>query len=188
MAAEGQVALAGGGSVTWCEWGDPVGSPVLLLHGTPGSRFFLADPAGELSPGLRVLTFDRPGYGLSTQTVIPTVAGVVEIVERLADERGLDRFPVIGFSGGAQYALACGALLASRVTRVSAVSGGGPIDELPDVRASLSEAERELLTEIRRNPSGATKLLWELGRWYAEAPLRNLDTTQEGPDGPVLAD
>src|SRR5262245_1756412 len=123
MVAEGHVSLSGGGSVAWCEWGDPAGSPVFLLHGTPGSRFFLADPAGESSAGLRVLTFDRPGYGLSTPSAIPTVGAVAEIVGWIADDRDLGQFAVVGVSGGAPYALACGALLGSRVTRVAAVAG-----------------------------------------------------------------
>jgi pimeloyl-ACP methyl ester carboxylesterase len=186
MVAEGHLALPGGRAVAWCEWGEPGGHPVVLLHGTPGSRFFLADPAGGSSAGLRVLTFDRPGYGLSTPPVVLTLSGVVEIVERLADDRGLDRFPVIGFSGGAPYALACGAMLGSRVTRVAAVSGGGPIDELPEMYASLTGAERDLLTEIRDNPAGATQRLWDLASWYADTPLRMLDTPQEEPDAHVL--
>ena len=188
MLAEGQFALPGGGAVGWCEWGKPEGQPVVLLHGTPGSRFFLADPAGGASAGLRVLTFDRPGYGLSTPPVVLTLSGVVEIVERLADERGLDRFPVVGFSGGVPYALACGALLGSRVTSVAAVSGGGPVDELPDLYASLSAAERALVTEIRDDPAGATERLWDLAGWYADTPLRMLDTPQEEPDARVLDD
>ena len=188
MLSEGQISLPGGGSAAWCEWGDPGGRPLVLLHGTPGSRLFLADPAGRSSEGLRVLTFDRPGYGLSTAPAVPTLAGVVDVVERLADERGLERFPVVGFSGGVPGALACGALLGSRVTRVAAVSGGGPIDELTDLYASLSDAQRDLVTGIRTDPAGAAERLWDLGRWYPETPLRMLDTPLEGPDGLVLSD
>ena len=176
---EGHVDLPGGGSVAWCEWGDAGGAPVVLLHGTPGSRLFVADPASNSSSGLRVVTFDRPGYGRSTPAAVPTVAGVAEIVARLADDRGLERFPVIGFSGGVPYALACGALLPDRVSRVAAVSGQGPIDELPDAHAALSSAERELVAEIRSDPAAARELLWEHARWYAETPLRMLDSPAE---------
>ncbi|MEV4974249.1 alpha/beta fold hydrolase [Streptomyces scopuliridis] len=46
------------------EWGDPAGPPVLLLHGTPGSRLGTA-PSGlaRHCPGVRFVAYDRPGYG-----------------------------------------------------------------------------------------------------------------------------
>ena len=188
MPAEGRISLGDGGTAAWCEWGEPGGRPVVLLHGTPGSRLFLADPAGHASAGLRVLTFDRPGYGLSTAPAVPTLAGIARIVERLADERGLERFSVIGFSGGVPGALACGAILGSRVSRVAAVSGGGPIDELAALSASLSDEERDLVNRIRADPEGAHELLWELGAWYPETPLRMLDTSQEEPDESIFDD
>ena len=188
MLGEGQVDLPDGGSVAWCEWGDADGSPVGLLHGTPGSRLFLADPTSSLAPGLRLLTFDRPGYGRSSPSALPSVSGVAEIVGRLADDRGFGRFPVIGFSGGVPYALACGAVLQDRVSRVAVVSGQGPIDELTDAYAALSSAERELVSEIRGDPAAATELLWEHGQWYAETPLRMLDRPPEVGDESVLND
>jgi pimeloyl-ACP methyl ester carboxylesterase len=126
---------------------------------------FLADPTFASPPGLRVLTFDRPGYGGSSAAALPSVSGVAEIVARLADDRGLGRFPVIGFSGGVPFALACGAVLKDRVLRIAAVSGQGPIDELADAYAALSSAERELVSEIRGDPAAATELLWEHGPW-----------------------
>jgi pimeloyl-ACP methyl ester carboxylesterase len=147
---------------------------------------FLADPAVTSASGLRVLTFDRPGYGRSTPAAVPSVSGVAEIVARLADDRGLDEFPVIGFSGGVPYALACGAVLRDRVTRIAAVSGQGPIDELPDAFEALSTSERVLVSEIRADPAAATELLWEHGRWYAEAPLRMLDSPPEAGSEDVL--
>lgn len=188
MPLEGETSLPGGGSVAWCEWGDPAGEPLILLHGTPGSRLFYPDPALTGSAGLRVLTLDRPGYGRSTPMDLPSLLGVAERVARLAEDRGLERFSVVGFSGGAPAALACGAALGDRVTRVAAVSGAGPIDELADAYAGLSADERAAVAEIRADPAGARERLWELGRWYVETPLRMLDRTPDPADRSILTD
>lgn len=174
--------------MAWCEWGDPAGKPLVLLHGTPGSRLFHPDPAMTASAGLRVITFDRPGYGRSTPMAIPSLLGVAGIVGRLADDRGLERFSVVGFSGGAPAALACGAALSGRVARVAAVSGAGPIDELADAYAGLSEEERALVAEIRADPACAGGRLWELGEWYVDTPLRMLDRAPELADRAILTD
>jgi pimeloyl-ACP methyl ester carboxylesterase len=49
-------------------------------------------------------------------------------VRAIADALGLDRFAVVGRSGGAPHALACAALLSGRVTRVAAMVGLAPRD------------------------------------------------------------
>jgi pimeloyl-ACP methyl ester carboxylesterase len=96
-------------------------------------------------------------------------------VGRIADDAGIERFAVIGFSGGGPFALACGALLNDRVSRVAAVSTWGPVDELEAAHASLTADERDLLNAIRADPAGATERLWDHGQWYAETPLRLLE-------------
>lgn len=91
---------------------------MFFLHGTPGSR------VGPLPRGLRLyelgvrlITFDRPGYGRSDRLRSRVVADVVPDVCAIADELGIDRFAVLGRSGGGPHALACAAMLPRRVTR-----------------------------------------------------------------------
>ena len=187
MLHEGTVELLDGGSAAWCEWGDPDGRPVVFLHGTPGSRLFWPGAKQHLER-TRVLTLDRPGYGRSTPLAIPTLAAVADMVGKIADECGFDRFPVVGFSGGGPFALACGAFLPERVSRVAMVSSWGPLDELEAAFASLTPAERELVSTIRADPARATALLWESGAWYAESPLRFLETRHEAADELILRD
>lgn len=107
----------------------------------------------------------------STLRAIPTLAAVADMVGAIADECGLDRFPVVGFSGGGPFALACGVFLPERVSWVAMVSSWGPLDEREAAFASLTPTERELVSTIRADPAGATALLWESGAWYAESPL-----------------
>ncbi len=181
---EGRLDLPAGGVVAWREWGEEAGTPVVFLHGTPGSRLFAPDP----SAAARVISFDRPGYGQSTPLPIPSLSAVAEIVARIADDRGLERFGVVGFSGGGPFALACGAFLPDRVSRVAAVSASGPVDELEPALQSLSADERETLVAVRADPAGATRLLWEHGRWYADNPSRFLETEPDPADEAILLD
>ena len=186
MPREGHVELPGGRLVAWREWGDSSGRPVVLVHGTPGSRLFFPDPTLRSASVARVVTFDRPGYGQSTPLPIPSLLEVADIVARIAADRGFAKFSVVGFSGGGPYALACGARLPDRVSRVAAVSSWGPIDEIEAAYASLTSDERDLMSTVRSDPGGATERLWEFGQWFADNPLRFLETASE--DEPVVRD
>ncbi|MFF3397352.1 alpha/beta fold hydrolase [Streptomyces sp. NPDC002659] len=109
--------------------GNPQGRPVFLLHGTPGSRLGQAPRSGLLyRMGVRLITFDRPGYGGSDRLPGRRVANAADDVETIADELGLDEFAVVGRSGGAPHALACAALLPKRATRTAALVGLAPRD------------------------------------------------------------
>ncbi|MCZ4510980.1 alpha/beta fold hydrolase, partial [Streptomyces sp. ActVer] len=79
------------------EWGDPDGSPVILLHGTPGCRHG-AVPAELMAerPGVRFIAYDRPGYGDSDRGPGRRVAQAARDVAALADGLGLGRFAVLG--------------------------------------------------------------------------------------------
>ena len=107
--------------------GDPRGRPVFLLHGMPGSRLGPA-PRGMVlyQRKTQLITYDRPGYGGSERLAGRCVADVVEDVRAIADSLGLERFAVVGRSGGAPHALACAALMPERVTRTAALVGLAP--------------------------------------------------------------
>lgn len=101
--------------------GDSDGQPILLMHGTPGSRTGPKPRSIVLyRMGIRLITYDRPGYGGSTRDEGRTVFDAAEDVEAIADSLKLDSFAVVGRSGGGPHALACAAsdLLAHRITRV----------------------------------------------------------------------
>ncbi|MCQ9184081.1 alpha/beta hydrolase [Streptomyces sp. IBSBF 2953] len=109
--------------------GDPRGRPVFLLHGTPGSRVGPRPRAMYLyQRGVLLISYDRPGYGGSDRRPGRRVADVVDDVAAVADALGMDRFAVVGRSGGAPHALACAALLPHRVTRAAALVALAPRD------------------------------------------------------------
>jgi pimeloyl-ACP methyl ester carboxylesterase len=87
-----------------------------------------------------VIVYDRPGYGLSDPKPGRSVADAAADIAAIADDLGLDRFAVMGASGGAPHALACGALLTDRVLRVGALVTPAPSDaEGFDFFAGLAE-------------------------------------------------
>jgi pimeloyl-ACP methyl ester carboxylesterase len=136
--------------LAWAEFGDPEGTPLLYHHGWPGSRLearFAHETA--LTLRLRIIAPDRPGYGASTQAPSRTLTDWAADAEQLTDHLRVDRFTVLGISGGAPYALACAAALPVRVIRVCLVSAMGQVDSEtalgkfdPVRRASLRMARR----------------------------------------------
>jgi pimeloyl-ACP methyl ester carboxylesterase len=109
------------------EVGDKRGVPVFLLHGTPGSRLGPCPrPMVLYQLGIRLIAFDRPGYGGSDRLPGRTVADAAEDVAAIADALELDRFAVLGRSGGGPHALACAALLPDRTTRAAVLVGLAP--------------------------------------------------------------
>jgi len=125
------VRAADGSRTGYYEFGDPQGRPVIAMHGTPnsGAGFAWADaPARER--GLRVLAPDRPGVGDSDPWRVDhavTVADYSEPFEAFATALHLDSFAVLGYSGGAPYALAVAHALRDRVTAAAVVSGAGEV-------------------------------------------------------------
>lgn len=102
---------------------------VLWLHGTPsigGPPEPLLSAAARL--GLRWVSYDRPGYGGSTPRPGRNVASAAGDIAAIADSLGIDRFAVMGYSGGGPQALGCGALLAERVVAIVSVAGMAPFD------------------------------------------------------------
>ncbi|WP_246159053.1 alpha/beta fold hydrolase [Catellatospora sichuanensis] len=109
--------------------GAPDGLPVFLMHGTPGSRSGPRPRSIVLyRMGVLLVSYDRPGYGGSTRVPGRRVGDAAADVAAIADALGLDRFAVIGRSGGGPHALACAALLADRVTRSAALVSIAPPD------------------------------------------------------------
>lgn len=123
----GSVVRVAGRDVVFAEWGDPQGVPVLVLHGTPGSRLGRwSDPASLAATGIRQIGVNRPGYGGSTRLPGRTVADVVPDVLAVADALRLERFTVSGASGGGPHALAVAALAPERVVRCRVTSSVAP--------------------------------------------------------------
>ncbi|MFG2626946.1 alpha/beta fold hydrolase [Streptomyces sp. NPDC048473] len=88
--------------------GAGAGLAVVRHHGTPN----VGAPPEPLFPaaaenGVRWVSYDRPGYGGSTPHPGRDIASAAGDVAAIADALGIDRFAVMGHSGGGPHALAC---------------------------------------------------------------------------------
>jgi pimeloyl-ACP methyl ester carboxylesterase len=103
------------------------GPAVFACHGTPGSALLWRGSVEDVeSRGMRLISYDRPGYGGSDPNHERNVAAAAGDIAAIADALGIDRFAVEGGSGGGPHALACGALLSDRVVGVACLAGVVP--------------------------------------------------------------
>lgn len=149
-----QLRLPDGRLLGYDEHGPPQGLPLLYFHGSPGSRlawrlFVQAELAEEF--GLRAIVPDRPGLGLSDLQAARRILDWPADIAALADHLGLDRFAILGYSGGGPYALACALAMPERLTRVGIVSGTAPFDQ-PGLASSIVPMSLRLLEMSQGQP------------------------------------
>jgi pimeloyl-ACP methyl ester carboxylesterase len=125
--SELDVTLRDGRTLHVYDEGDPNGKVVLEHHGTPGSGIsFPPDLQLARERGVRIVSYDRAGYGGSTPDLGRSVADVAADIEDVLDELGIDRFASLGGSGGCPHSFACGALLAGRCVAAGAIASPAP--------------------------------------------------------------
>jgi len=121
------IMLPDGRALGYAQYGDPSGKPLIFFHGSPSSRYLRhPDDKRTSSLNVRLITVERPGYGLSDQQPGRTLLGWPEDVKVLADHLELNLFSVAGISGGGPYAAACAYKIPERISKAGIISGVGP--------------------------------------------------------------
>lgn len=121
------VPAADGRDLTVHEGGDAGGLPVVVHHGTPSSGLLYEKWTDDASArGIRLIGFDRAGYGGSSRLHGRAVSAAAADAEAVADALGLERFATWGISGGGPHALACAALCDERLTAAASLAGVAP--------------------------------------------------------------
>jgi pimeloyl-ACP methyl ester carboxylesterase len=150
--ADRVIRLRDGRSMGYAQYGDPSSFPIVNAHGGMACRLDVAAaaPAAE-NAGIRLISPDRPGIGLSDPQPDRTVTDWAHDVEELLDRIDVDRFAVMGWSMGGQYAAAVGHVMHQRVTRVAIIAGALPLTE-PGVFDQLPTMDRVYTRLSQRTP------------------------------------
>lgn len=122
-----EIRTADGRTLTVQQTGDLTGKPVLVHFGTPNSRHVYAPVAADATArGLRLISYDRPGYGGSDPRPGRRVADCAADVRAICTALGIDRIATWGISGGGPHVLACAALLPDLVVAAASLASPAP--------------------------------------------------------------
>ncbi|WP_430332748.1 alpha/beta fold hydrolase [Rhodococcus sp. ACT016] len=140
----------------FADYGPADGFVVVNAHGELSCRLDVRAAAPiAAAAGVRLISPDRPGIGLSDPSPGRTVLDWADDVEQLLDRLGVERIGVLGWSMGGQYAAGLGYALASRTSRVAIVAGALPLAEEGAI-ARLGAMDRWCTQISRRCPSLAS--------------------------------
>jgi pimeloyl-ACP methyl ester carboxylesterase len=129
-----ELRLEKGRRIGFAEYGAPEGQPVIVLHGTPGSRMlFESTDSVARKMGFRIVAADRAGYGLSDPHHHATLKDTAYDIQALANGLGINRFFLVGFSGGGPHALAAALLMRDRIQQVALISPVGLVTDTEHV-------------------------------------------------------
>ncbi len=153
------MTLTDGRQLGFAEYGIPTGQPILYFHGLPGSRLEAKHlETFALSNHYRLIGIDRPGMGLSSIDPHRSILSWVDDVEALANYLGIEKFSIIGHSGGAPFIAACAYKIPHRLHGAAIVAGMAPLEH-PDATASLSQGQRIINSAIKIMPWIATGMV-----------------------------
>lgn len=149
------IRLRDGRQLSYAEYGEPDGFPILNAHGGLACRLDVAAAATIAeSCGVRLISPDRPGVGRSDPLPDRTILDWTRDVAELLDQLAVDRFAVMGWSLGGQYAAAVGYALPPRVTRAAIIAGALPLTE-PGAFDGLPSIDRTYIRLSYRAPWAA---------------------------------
>jgi pimeloyl-ACP methyl ester carboxylesterase len=148
------INLPDGRALGYAEYGDPHGKPLFWFPGTPCSRLSRPDEETSRALGARVVSVERPGFGLSDRKRGRAIIDWPDDVAALADALEIDRFAIAGVSGAGPYLAACAHALPSRVTHVAMIGAAGPMDA-PLATDGMTLRNRALFALFRHAPKVA---------------------------------
>jgi pimeloyl-ACP methyl ester carboxylesterase len=170
-----KIKLPDGRSLAFAEYGDPKGSPIFLFHGTPGSRLFRhPDESIITSMNVRLITPERPGFGLSDFQQDRKILDWPDDLLVLADALGLASFGIIGYSGGGPHAAACALRIPNRLSGAVMVSSPSPLNTSDDM-AGMVWLNRVLFGLARDSYALAKLSWWVMNAAYNRNPNAFMD-------------
>lgn len=137
-------------------WGDSAHQPVLFFHGFPGSHV----QARALLPLLKqnkiyLIACDRPGYGGSTGT--GSDAQYLHAVKSLLEHLDIEKFHILGVSGGAPFAHMMASLFAEKVRSLNVICGLATYNK--ETKKFFSKFQNRAMLARRFIPGKMTEVL-----------------------------
>ena len=167
------VTLRDGRTLHVYDEGDPHGVAVVVHHGTPSSgRLYGAHAEDARARGIRLIGYDRPGYGASSAQPGRSIGDAAADVAELLDAFDVERFATWGHSGGGPHALACAALLPDRCVAAAALACPGPYgaDGL-DFLEGMGELNTQSFDAVLAGPEALEPALLQLqGEMFSAGP------------------
>lgn len=111
--------------LSYIDIGDKKGKVVLYFHGVPSAAEewnMWGEEQMIRKQGIRLIAIDRPGVGLSTYYPDRCISDWAKDIAHFADALELEKFSVLGYSGGGPYAAVCAALIPERLRSVGLIS------------------------------------------------------------------
>lgn len=114
------VTLSDGRQLFYREYGEPVGAPVLYFHVGMASSLVIPEIArATAKQRLRLIAFERPGFGQSTPSPTHTFEGVAADAEELLHHLNIGHVALFGDGYGGGFAVAAALRLGKAVRRLA---------------------------------------------------------------------
>ena len=126
---------------------------------------------------MRLIAPDRPGYGESNPRPGRTVRDWAEDTRQLLDHLVIPAAPIVGWSSGVEFALACAAGSPWRVPALALIAGSAPPDDVP------GDPPTDVLASRRADPTRSREELLARVAWFAERPESIMGMTGDPPPG-----
>jgi pimeloyl-ACP methyl ester carboxylesterase len=155
------IILPDGRRLGYDEYGPADGRPLFYFHGTPSSRKDWHALGHQELPdklGVRVISADRPGMGLSSFQRGRRIGDWPDDVAFLADALAIERFAVFGYSGGGPYVLACAHKIPDRLAAAGIAAGEGPADQ-PGIYEGVNPQALQFMRSALEKP-GQFRRMW----------------------------
>jgi pimeloyl-ACP methyl ester carboxylesterase len=169
------------------ERGRPDGRPVLFLHPAPGSRLLDPDPWATAGARVRLVTFDRPGYGASSPLpdgTVPTLTQAADDAAEVLDRLGVRRAAVVGWSAGGLVAVALAARHPGLVSGVAMVATPAHEDDV----ARMEQEHKAMVASLRPDLPAAAGAVGQALAAIAESPEAMLELLGDGPADDAVRD
>lgn len=169
--APSTLRLPDGRILAFDDVGDPAGTPVVYLHGTPDSRFARPPDEATAAAGVRLVAVDRPGAGDSDLDPGADLTALGHDLAVLLDHLGIGDVLLLGWSAGGLCALAAASALGERVVGMGLVGPVPPVEAYDDdaLVAALAPARRAFVQLAREVP--AAELAAEVAQYLVPDPL-----------------